>query len=165
MKKVRRSTTAPNVVVAEKMDVAAFWDAFVASCKRASAASPLNGGTRPPAARAPATAAAVARAYVACFAEKMLGELEAGGRKPVEHVFRNLALFLSPPVTALDGGGRPLADLRLALPDGGAAYDALRLDGARLADAVLAALPCEGASPHDPGRVLVRADLGARGKR
>ena len=97
----------------------------------------------------------VVRAYVGVFLEKMLAELDGGGAKGVEHVFRNLALFLSPPVAALDGGGRPLSDLRNALPDGGKAYDALGLDGARLADALLGALPWRGASAHDPGRVLV----------
>ena len=97
----------------------------------------------------------VVRAYVGVFMEKMLAELDGGGAKGVEHVFRNLALFLSPPVAALDGGGQPLSDLRNALPDGGEAYDALGLDGARLADALLGALPWRGASAHDPGRVLV----------
>ena len=88
--------------------------------------------------------------------EKMLTELNAkGDRKPVEHVFRNLALFLSPPVTALDGGGCPLADLRTGLPDGVAErFDSLQLDGARLADAILETIPQEGRSSYDPGRTL-----------
>ena len=99
---------------------------------------------------------AVVRAYVGAFLEKMLGELNEGHEKGVEHVFRNLALYLSPPVTALDGGGAPLAQLRDALPPGCAArFDALGLNGARLADGLLARVPYKGASAHDPGRVMV----------
>ena len=86
------------------------------------------------------------RAYVGAFLEKMLGELNEGHEKGVEHVFRNLALYLSPPVTALDGGGAPLAQLREALPPGCAArFDALGLNGARLADGLLARVPYKGA--------------------
>ena len=86
----------------------------------------------------------------------MLAELKAGEEKGAEHVFRNLALYLSPPVTAFDGSGAPLATLRAALEPGAAEkYDQLGINGARLADAVLAELPYKGASPHDPARVLI----------
>jgi hypothetical protein len=102
----------------------------------------------------------VVRQYAGVFLEKMLGELNAGqgGDKGAEHVFRNLALFLSPPVAALDGGGVPLARLRDGLAPGVAdRFDALSLSGARLAEAVLAEIPYAGASAYDPGRVLVRS--------
>ena len=99
---------------------------------------------------------AVVRAYVGTFLEKMIGELNAGHEKGVEHVFRNFALYLSPPVTALDGGGSPLAQLREGLPAGCAErFDALGLNGARLADALLSRVPYKGASAHDPARVMV----------
>jgi len=100
----------------------------------------------------------VVRQYAGVFLEKMLGELAAGeGReKGVEHVFRNLAIFLSPPVTALDGGGFPLARLRDGLAPGVAErFDSLSLNGARLADAILSEIPFKGVSAHDPGRVLI----------
>ena len=73
----------------------------------------------------------VVRQYAGAFLEKMLGELAAGNEKGVEHVFRNLGLFLSPPVTALDGGGVPLARLRESLAPGVVErFDALSLKGA-----------------------------------
>ena len=98
----------------------------------------------------------VVRQYAGAFLEKMLGELATGNEKGVEHVFRNLALFLSPPVTALDGGGVPLVRLRESLaPEVVESFDALSLNGARLADAILSKIPFEGKSAHDPGRVLV----------
>ena len=98
----------------------------------------------------------VTRMYAAAFLVKMLAEVDGGDRKPVEHVFRNLALFLSPPVTAIDGGGVPLAELRGRLVPGiAASYDKLGLDGARLADAILECLPYEGRSAYDPHRIIV----------
>ena len=100
----------------------------------------------------------VVRQYAGAFLEKMLGELARGeGReKGVEHVYRNLSLFLSPPVAALDGGGVPLVRLRDGLAPGVAGrFDSLSLGGARLADAILSEIPFEGASAHDPGRVLI----------
>eukprot|EP00588_Corethron_pennatum_P006202 CAMPEP_0194296124 /NCGR_PEP_ID=MMETSP0169-20130528/55233_1 /TAXON_ID=218684 /ORGANISM="Corethron pennatum, Strain L29A3" /LENGTH=291 /DNA_ID=CAMNT_0039045497 /DNA_START=36 /DNA_END=911 /DNA_ORIENTATION=- len=103
---------------------------------------------------------AVVRQYAGVFLEKMLGELIAGegGDKGVEHVFRNLALYLSPPVTAIDGGGVPLVRLRNGLVPGvGDRFEALALNGARLADAILAEIPYAGTSAHDPGRVLIRS--------
>lgn len=102
---------------------------------------------------------AVVRQYAGVFLEKMLGEIIAGDKKKgAEHVFRNLALFLSPPVTAIDGGGVPLARLRNGLAPGVAdRFDALALNGARLADAILAEIPCAGTSAHDPERVLIRS--------
>ena len=100
--------------------------------------------------------AEIVRIYAGAFIEKMVGELARGERKSAEHVFRNLSLYLSPPVSALDGGGSPLAALRETLPPGAAArYDKLGVCGARLADALLAEFPHDGASAHDPARALL----------
>lgn len=99
----------------------------------------------------------IVRCYAGVFLEKMLEELNTGhNKKGVEHVYRNLSLFLSPPVTAVDGGGVPLAQLRDALePRIVARYDALSLNGARLADAILSELPSQGQSLYDPMRILI----------
>jgi len=84
----------------------------------------------------------VVRRYAGVFLEKMINELNNDGeggfeKKGVEHVYRNLSLFLSPPVTALDGGGIPLSRLRDGLDPGIAdRFDSLSLNGARLADAI-----------------------------
>ena len=77
-----------------------------------------------------------------------------------QHAFRffvlQFSLFLSPPITSVDGGGSPLANLQDELPPGVAsAYDQLSLSGARLADAILSQIPFKGSSAHDPGRVLI----------
>lgn len=70
--------------------------------------------------------------------------------------FHDLALYLSPPVTALDSRGVPLADLRDTLaPEVVASYDQMGLDGARLAEAILSDLPVNGTSSWDPVRVLI----------
>jgi hypothetical protein len=98
----------------------------------------------------------VVSTYADASMVKTLRELDEGEPKLVEHVFRNLALYLSPPVTALDGGGQPLAALRDDLAPGiVAAYDELCLDGARLADLILSAIPFNGTSADDPGRIMV----------
>ena len=107
----------------------------------------------------------VVRRYAGVFLEKMINELNNNGEggfeneKGVEHVYRNLSLFLSPPVTALDGGGIPLSRLRDGLDPGIAdRFDALSLNGARLADAILSEIPSsKGQSSYDPGRVLIRS--------
>jgi hypothetical protein len=106
----------------------------------------------------------VVRRYAGVFLEKMINELNNNGEggfddKGVEHVYRNLSLFLSPPVTALDGGGVPLSRLRDGLDPGIAdRFDALSLNGARLADAILSEIPSsKGKSSYDPGRVLIRS--------
>ena len=106
----------------------------------------------------------VVRRYAGVFLEKMIHELNNNGEggfdeKGVEHVYRNLSLFLSPPVTALDGGGIPLSRLRDGLDPGIAdRFDSLSLNGARLADAILSEIPSsKGKSSYDPGRVLIRS--------
>ena len=105
----------------------------------------------------------VVRRYAGVFLEKMIHELNNNGEggfeeKGVEHVYRNLSLFLSPPVTALDGGGIPLSRLRDGLDPGIAdRFDSLSLNGARLADAILSKIPYKGQSSSDPGRVLIRS--------
>lgn len=102
----------------------------------------------------------VVRRYAGVFLEKMINELNngEGSEKGVEHVYRNLSLFLSPPVTALDGGGIPLSRLRDGLDPGIAdRFDSLSLNGARLADAILSEIPSKGQSYYDPGRVLIRS--------
>jgi len=98
----------------------------------------------------------VVRQYAGVFLEKMLEELQAGNEKGVEHIFRNLALFLSPPVTALDGGGVPLSRLRETVnPTVVEQFDGLSLNGARLADVILSKIPFKGKSAYDKDRVLV----------
>jgi hypothetical protein len=98
----------------------------------------------------------VVSTYADAFMVKTLSELDEGEPKLVEHVFRNLALYLSTPVTALDGAGQPLAALRDDLEPGiAAAYDELCMDGVRLADAILSEMPFNGTSAYDPNRILL----------
>jgi len=102
----------------------------------------------------------IVRRYAGVFLEKMIDELNngEGQEKGVEHVYRNLSLFLSPPVTALDGGGIPLSRLRDGLDPGIAdRFDLLSLNGARLADAILAEMSSKGQSSYDPGRILIKS--------